>query len=103
FYTKLRPLYVPLMTRSAILPVGERLLRFGLSRNMKKGPFIFLACMPKSGSTFITQLMHESTGFPMRGVMSSGENPDLDGTMIRALAGLGTVTQTHFICTAQYV
>jgi len=83
--------------------VGEKLVRFGQSRNMKRGPLILLACMPKSGSTFVARLLHEATGFPERRIMSSGENPDVDLTAIRTLAGLGTVTQTHFVCSGKFV
>jgi hypothetical protein len=102
-YSKLRPIYLPIVTRDIYVAAGEKLVRFGLSRGMKKGPLILLACMPKSGSTFVARLLDKATGFPVRRVMSSGENPDIDLNAVRMLSGLGTVTQTHFICTGKFV
>jgi len=102
-YSRARPIYVPIVTRSIFLRIGERLIRYGLAQSAERGPLIIIACMPKSGSTFVAKLLQSATGFPDRPVLSHAENQDINDTVVRALNGLGSVSQIHMVCTQDFV
>ena len=58
---------------------------------------IFVACFPKSGSTYVTTLLSELTGFPIvPAVQFFGQNEqDLFEPALQPFRGRSTVTQQH--------
>jgi sulfotransferase family protein len=63
----------------------------------KSGKHLFVSCFPKSGSTYLCNLLSEVTGYPLRGfVQSYGHNEqDLYEARLRRYQYDNTVTQQH--------
>jgi hypothetical protein len=51
--------------------------------------------MPKSGSTFVTNVIAHVAGYRKTQLLSNGENQDLDPTLTAAARGLGVVAHMH--------
>lgn len=85
-------------------PVTIGLTRFArLQRNVYKGkPYILVACMQKSGSTFLTNMVAELSGYRKYPLVYKYQQNEQDVYLPRLIDAywFGTVTQQHVRATA---
>jgi hypothetical protein len=67
------------------------------SRLGSPGPFVFVACMPRTGSTFLTNALSEVTGFPLVDLRFTFAWSEVELYMPRMVDAYayGTVSQEH--------
>ena len=87
---------------------GENGLQKVLSykkRFAKYGDFLFIACMPKSGSTFMTNVLSELTGYPYSELIYAYERNDHNLYLPKLIDSysFGTVTHMHVRATASNI
>lgn len=75
----------------------ERIARRASTRLGRRGRFVFIACMPKSGSSFLQVALVELTGFRAVRLTYGLERreQELYPPAVRAAARIDTVTQQH--------
>jgi hypothetical protein len=69
------------------------------------GPYVFVACMPRTGSTFLTETLCELTGFrrvELTDVYAENEQ-ELDVPRLLDAYAYGSVTQQHVVANARTV
>lgn len=69
------------------------------------GPYVFIACMPRTASTFLTEALCEITGFkrvPLTDAYAENEQ-ELDVPRLLDAYSYGSVTQQHVIANARTV
>jgi Sulfotransferase domain len=69
------------------------------------GPYVFVACMPRSGSTFLTETLAELTGFKRVELTDAyvENEQELDVPRLLDAYSYGTVTQQHVCANARTV
>jgi len=72
---------------------------------VNKNKCILIACMPKSGSTFLAKSISNLTGYPQRRLSASYERNDQDIYFPRILDsyGKGTICQQHLKATRENI
>jgi hypothetical protein len=74
-------------------------------RFVPAGPYLFLACMPRTASTFLSEAMCELTGFrrvELADAYSENEQ-ELDVPRLLDAYGYGSVTQQHVLANARTI
>jgi hypothetical protein len=91
-----------LLPRGTLRRQGARWLKSSVKRIRRKlaperSTHIFVACFQKSGSSYLTELLSEITGFPSRALLDAyGHNEqDVHAHALEDVEGQDTVTQQH--------
>jgi hypothetical protein len=80
------------------------LMRLGSDNPPKrKGRNIIIACMAKSGSTFVAKTLSAITEYPERGLLRDSESQVIDYYEVQIAKGMGIITQQHIICSQHTV
>jgi hypothetical protein len=74
-------------------------------RFVPAGPYVFLACMPRTASTFLSEALCELTGFKRAELADAyvENEQELDLPRLLDAYGYGTVTQQHVLANARTV
>jgi hypothetical protein len=80
-----------------VVDKGVRWTYRAKSRLGSPGPFVFVACMPRTGSTFLTNALSEVTGFPLVDLRFTFAWSEVELYMPRMVDAYayGTVSQEH--------